>query len=46
MPGLPVTRPRLGKFAKRAGAIVLGLILLDLVAGAVTLAFGAEVLKR
>ena len=33
-------------FAKGAGTIVLCLVALDLVATVVTLAFGAEVLKR
>ncbi|MFL6758339.1 hypothetical protein [Sphingomonas sp.] len=32
--------------AKGAGAVVIGLIALDLVATVVTLAFGAEFLKR
>jgi hypothetical protein len=33
-------------FAKGAGAVVIGLIALDLVATVVTLAVGAEFLKR
>jgi hypothetical protein len=33
-------------FAKGAGAVVVGLIALDLVATLVTLAFGVEFLKR
>jgi hypothetical protein len=37
---------RLKRFGKPAVALVLGLILLDVVAGAATLAFGAGVLKR
>jgi hypothetical protein len=36
----------LKRVAKGAGAVVLGLIALDLVASAVTLAFGWEYLKR
>jgi hypothetical protein len=36
----------LRKIAKGAGAIVIGLIALDLVATVVTLAVGAEFLKR
>jgi hypothetical protein len=32
--------------AKGAGAVVLGLIVLDLVASIVTIAVGAEILKR
>ena len=35
-----------GKFAKRAGAIVLAIIAIDLVASAITVAIGAEFLKR
>jgi hypothetical protein len=34
------------KVARGAGAVVLGLVALDLVATAVTLALGAQVLKR
>ena len=37
---------RLRKVAKGAGAVVLGLIALDLVATIVTVALGAEFLKR
>jgi hypothetical protein len=36
----------LRKIAKGAGAVVIGLIALDLVATVVTLAVGAEFLKR
>jgi hypothetical protein len=35
-----------GKFAKRAGAVVLTIIAIDLLASAVTVAIGAEFLKR
>ena len=35
-----------GKLAKRAGAVVLAIIALDLLAGAVTVAIGAEFLRR
>ena len=37
---------RLGKIGKTAGAVVLGILALDLVASAFTLAFGWELLKR
>jgi hypothetical protein len=33
-------------FAKGAGAVVLGLVALDIVATLITVAIGAEVLKR
>ena len=46
MPGVPVKQLRLGKFAKGAGAVLLGLIAVDLVATVITLAIGAEFLKR
>ena len=36
----------LRRFAKGAGAILLGLVALDIVATLVTVAVGAEVLKR
>jgi len=39
-------RYRIRKFAKGAGVLVLGLVALDLVATLVTLAIGAEFLKR
>jgi hypothetical protein len=35
-----------GKFAKRAGAVVLAIIAIDLVASAVTVAIGAEFFRR
>ena len=43
---MPVTRPRLGKYTRRAGLIILGIIALDLAAGAAAVVFGAEWLKR
>jgi hypothetical protein len=43
--GVPVKR-RLGKYAKRAGLVVLALIALDLAAGAAALALGATWRKR
>jgi hypothetical protein len=39
-------RPRLRKFAKRAGLIVLALVALDLAAGAAALVLGAAWLRR
>ena len=38
--------PRLKRYAKRAGFIVLGLIALDLIATAATAGIGWELLKR
>ena len=38
--------PRLKRYAKRAGVIVLGLIALDLIATAATAAIGWELLRR
>lgn len=38
--------PAMGKLAKGAGAIVIGMIALDLVATLITLALGVEFLKR
>ena len=35
-----------GKFAKRAGTVVLAIIALDLVASAITVAVGAEFFRR
>ena len=47
MPRVPVKRAlSVRKFAKGAGAIVVGLIALDLVATVITLAIGSEFLKR
>ena len=37
---------RFGKYARRAGLVVLALVALDLAAGAAALAFGAEWLRR
>jgi hypothetical protein len=41
-----VKRPTLSGVAKGAGAVVLGLIALDIVATLITVAVGAEVLRR
>ena len=38
--------PAMGKLAKGAGTVVVGLIAIDLIATLVTLALGAEFLKR
>jgi hypothetical protein len=38
--------PRLTRFAKRAGFIVLGLVALDLIATTATAAIGWELLRR
>src|SRR5436190_17510934 len=47
VPGLPMKRAMtIRKVAKGAGAVVLGLIALDLVATVVTLAVGAQFLRR
>lgn len=51
MSGEKVMRERLrglraGKFARRAGAVVLAIIAFDLIASAVTVAIAAEFLKR
>jgi hypothetical protein len=46
MPGVPIRSLKLRKVAKGAGAVVIGLIALDLVATVITLAVGAEFLKR
>ena len=35
-----------GKLAKRAGAVVLAIVALDLVASAITVAVGAEFFRR
>jgi hypothetical protein len=39
-------RPRLRKFAKGAGAVILGLVALDLAATVLALALGAAWLRR
>ena len=44
--GVSVKRLRLGKVAKGAGAVVIGLIALDLIATTVTIAIGATWLHR
>ena len=47
MLGLPVKRAlTIRNVAKGAGAVVLGLIALDLVATVITIAVGAQFLKR
>jgi len=43
---VPIISDRTRKFAKRAGLVMLGLIALDLAAGAAALALGLTVLKR
>jgi hypothetical protein len=42
---MPVRRVKLRKFAKGAGAIVLGVIALDFIASLVTLAFGWRIFR-
>ena len=46
MPGVPVKTPRLRRYAKRAGIVVVALIALDLVVGTAALALGWDMLKR
>ena len=43
---MPVKHPKLRKFAKRAGLIVLALVALDIAAGAAAVVLGAEFLRR
>ena len=43
---MSVKSVRLRRFAKGAGAIVIGLIAIDLIATALTIAVGAEFLRR
>ena len=43
---MPIGRDKLRKYGKRAGLIALGLIALDLAAGAAAFVLGAEILKR
>ena len=43
---MPVTSVRLRKFAKGAGAVVIGLVALDLVATLITVAVGAEYFRK
>jgi hypothetical protein len=41
-----VKAPRLGRYAKRAGLLVVALLALDFVVGTAAVALGWEVLKR
>jgi len=43
---MPMISDRTRKFAKRAGLVVLGLVALDLAAGAAAVVLGLTVLKR
>ena len=43
---MPINRKKLRKYGKRAGLIFLGLIALDLAAGAAAVALGVQFLKR
>jgi hypothetical protein len=43
---MPVISDRTRKFAKRAGIVVLGLVALDLAAGAAAVVLGLGILKR
>ena len=43
---MPIGRDKLRKYGKRAGLMVLGLIALDLAAGAAAVVLGVEFLKR
>jgi hypothetical protein len=43
---VPIISDRTRKFAKRAGVVILGLIALDLAAGAAAVVLGLTVLKR
>ena len=43
---MPIGRDGLRKYGKRAGLIVLALVVLDLAAGAAAVALGAEFLRR
>ena len=43
---MSVKNVRLRKFAKGAGAVVIGLVALDLVATLITVAVGAEFLRK
>ena len=43
---MPVISRRTRKFAKRAGLVVLGLVALNLAAGAAALALGLTVLRK
>lgn len=43
---MPIISDRTRKFAKRAGVVILGLVALDLAAGAAAVVLGLTVLKR
>jgi hypothetical protein len=43
---VPIISDRTRKFAKRAGVVILGLIALDLAAGAAAVVLGLTVLRR
>jgi hypothetical protein len=43
---MPVISKRTRKFAKRAGLVILGLVALDLAAGAAAVALGWGLLRR
>ena len=43
---MPISRDKLRKYGKRAGLIILGLVALDLAAGAAAVVLGVEFLKR
>jgi hypothetical protein len=43
---VPIISDRTRKFAKRAGVVILGLVALDLAAGAAAVVLGLTVLKR
>jgi hypothetical protein len=43
---MPISREKLRKYGKRAGLIFLGLIALDLAAGAAAVVLGVAFLKR
>ena len=43
---MPIISDRTRKFARRAGVVILGLIALDLAAGAAAVVLGLTVLKR
>ena len=43
---MPIISDRTRKFAKRAGVVILGLIALDLAAGAAAVVLGLTVLRR
>jgi hypothetical protein len=43
---VPISRDKLRKYGERAGLILLGLVALDLAAGAAAVVLGVEFLKR